>query len=108
MSVGKEWEIPLRHTQKFCPENCFRCDSTKNAYTEKSLFAQHGPFFQVLSHIMSCKYYCIDETMIIVTKKVNKRICQGYSVPLLLLILYQMSLSADNFLFQITRMTEWD
>ena len=45
--------------------------------------------------------YCIDETMIIVTKKVNKHICQGYSVPLLLLILYQMSLSADNFLFQI-------
>ena len=39
--------------------------------------------------------------MIIVTKKVNKHMCQDYSVPLLLLILYQMSLSADNFLFQI-------
>ena len=39
--------------------------------------------------------------MIIVTIKVNKHICQGYSVPLLLLILNQMSLSADNFLFQI-------
>ena len=52
-------------------------------------------------NIMSCKSYCIDETMIIVTKKVNKHICQGYSVPLLLLILYQMSLSADKFLFQI-------
>ena len=25
MSVGKECEIPLRQTQKFCPENCFRC-----------------------------------------------------------------------------------
>ena len=49
---------------------------------------------------MSCKYYFIDETMIIVTKKVNKHICQGNSAPLLLL-LYQMSLSADNFLFQI-------
>ena len=34
-------------------------------------------------------------------KKVNKHICQGYSVPLLQIILYQMSLSADNFLFQI-------
>ena len=38
--------------------------------------------------------------MILVTKKVNKHICKGYSVPLLQLI-YQMSLSADNFLFQI-------
>ena len=35
---------------KFCPENCFCCGSTKNAYTEKSLFARHGPFSQVLSH----------------------------------------------------------
>ena len=53
MSVGKEWEIPLRQTQKFCPKNCFyRCGSTKNAYTEKSLYARHGPFFQVLSHMM--------------------------------------------------------
>ena len=47
-----------------------------------------------IQHIMSCKYYCIDETMIIVTKKVNKPICQVYSVPLLLLI-YPMSLSAE-------------
>ena len=39
----------------------------------------------------------VDETKII---KVNK-LCQGYSVPLLQLISYQMSLSADNFLFQI-------
>ena len=23
MSVGKEWEIPLRQKQKFCPQNCF-------------------------------------------------------------------------------------
>ena len=38
--------------------------------------------------------------MIIVTKRVNKHICQGYSVPLLLFV-YQMSPSADNFLFQI-------
>ena len=52
MSVGKEWEIPLRQTQKFCPENCFCCGNTKNAYTEKSLFARHGPFSQVLSHIL--------------------------------------------------------
>ena len=29
----------------------FRCGSNKNSYTEKSLFAQHGPFSQVLSHI---------------------------------------------------------
>ena len=35
---------------------------------------------------MSCKYYFIDETMIIVTKKVNNYICRGYSVPLLLLM----------------------
>ena len=42
---------------------------------------------------MNCKYYCIDETMIIVAKKVNKHIlCQCYSVPLLLLI-YPMSLA---------------
>ena len=54
-----------------------------------------------IQYIMSCKYYCIDETMIIVIKKVNKHICQGYSVPLLQLILYQISLSADNFLFKI-------
>ena len=43
----------------------------------------------------------VDETKIIVIKKINKHICQGYSVPLLQLILYQRSLSADNFLFQI-------
>ena len=36
----------------------------------------------------------------IVTKKVNKHRCQGCTVPLLLPI-YPMSLSADNFLFQI-------
>ena len=52
VSVGKEQEIPLRQTQKFCPENCFCCGSTKNDYTEKSLFARHGPFSQVLSHNM--------------------------------------------------------
>ena len=39
-----------------------------------------------LRYNMSCKYYCIDETMTIVTKNINKHICQGYSVPLLLLI----------------------
>ena len=43
----------------------------------------------------------VDETKIIEIKKVNKHKCQGYSVPLLQLILYQMSLSADNFLLQI-------
>ena len=45
--------------------------------------------------IMSCKYYrqCIidnDHS----DKKVNKHICQGYSVPQLLLV-YPMSLSAE-------------
>ena len=54
----------------------------------------------LIHYFMSCKYYCIDETMIIVTKKVNKHISLGYSVSLLLLI-YPMSLSADKFLFQI-------
>ena len=53
--------------------------------------------------------------MIIVTKRVNKHICQGYSVHLLLLV-YPMSLSAEFLkLFLIpnhhkgdARMTEGD
>ena len=36
----------------------------------------------------------IEETLIVTKTKVNKHICQGCSVPLLLLI-YPMSLSAE-------------
>ena len=50
-----------------------------------------------IEYILNCKYYCIDETMFIVTKKVNKHICQSYSVPLLLFI-YPMSLLAEFLL----------
>ena len=53
-----------------------------------------------IQYIMNCKCYCIDETMIIATKKVNKHIiCQCYYVPLILLI-YPISLPAE-FLFHI-------
>ena len=50
-------------------------------------------------YIMSCMYDDNDHS----DKKVNKHICHGYSVPLLLLV-YPMSLSAEllnNFLFKI-------
>ena len=37
----------------------FRCGSTTNAYTEKSLYAQNGPFSQVLQHMcMMCLCCC--------------------------------------------------
>ena len=39
-----------------------------------------------IQYIMSRMYFCIDETMIIVTLEVKRHICQCYSVPLLLLI----------------------
>ena len=45
---------------KFCPENVFRCGSTKTAYTEKSLFAQHGPFSQVLSHMINRQLHAFE------------------------------------------------
>ena len=41
------------NTKVLSRELFFRCGSTKNAYKEKSLFARHGPFSQVLSHM--CK-----------------------------------------------------
>ena len=48
-------------------------------------------------YIMSCKYYCIDETMIIVTKMKISIYVRAMS---LLLLIYPMSISAD-FLFLI-------
>ena len=64
---------------------------------------------------MSCKYYCIDGTIIIVPKKVNKHVCQCYSMPLLLLIILNITFSRISLKTSYSklsqrgaRMTEWD
>ena len=49
--------------------------------------------FCVNHKYLSCKYYCIDETMMIVTKKVNKHIMSGLFFASL--AAYPMSPSAE-------------
>ena len=70
--------------------------------SKMSIFIQNIKVYCVNSNFLSKSSIYklqVDETMMIVTKKLNKHICQGFTVPLLLLI-YPMSLSAE-FLFQI-------
>ena len=38
------------------------------------IYSKFSRYIMPIQYIMSCKYYCIDETMIIVTKKVSKHI----------------------------------
>ena len=51
MSVGKEWEIPLRQTQKLLSiELFFRRSSTTNTYIENHMH-EMGPFLKY-GHIL--------------------------------------------------------
>ena len=64
-------------------------------------------------NIMSCKYYCIDETMIVVTKKVNKHICLGLFFASLAAYSYiqchfQQTISYSKSSQKGARMTEWN
>ena len=45
MSVGKEWEIPLRQTQKFCPREFFLAMVALNTPIEENHYLRDiGPF----------------------------------------------------------------
>ena len=55
------------NTKVLSREFFFRCGSTKNADKEKSLFARHGPFSQVLSHM----YVIYKSWLLVVFSSVN-------------------------------------
>ena len=65
---------------------------------------------------MSCKYYCIDETTIIVTNKVNKHIamlglfCDSLAayIPNVTFSRTSLTTSYSKSSERVTRMTEWD
>ena len=54
MSVGKEWEIPLRQTKKFCPENC---GTTKTPIRKNHYLRDMGPFLRYCHIFIVYDYY---------------------------------------------------
>ena len=55
MSVGKEWEIPLRQTQSFVPRIVFRCGSTKTPIQKNHYLRDKGLFPGTVTY--SCSKY---------------------------------------------------
>ena len=51
MSVGKEWEIPLRQKTKVLSRDLFLGVVALKPPYRNSLYARLGPFSQVLSHL---------------------------------------------------------
>ena len=72
---GKEWDISLRQTQNFCPENYFLGVVAVQMPTN----ARNGTFSQVWSHIMlkfiSCQnftFYNINIDVVVSNSKQDK------------------------------------
>ena len=52
MGVGKEWEIPMRQTQKFYPENCFLGMVALQTHIQKIIiFVTWYPFSHIYIYI---------------------------------------------------------
>ena len=85
-------------------ENYFWCGNTKNAYTEKSLFARHGPFSQVLSHIYILKNNNNNNKKLRtrINKKPNWRASETHSSVIINEIRYGRHLSHSSFDLSIT------
>ena len=59
MSVGKEWEIPLRQTQQFCPENSFLGELALKTPIQKFFYLHDmGPFRRYYHMFLVCVCVC--------------------------------------------------